>query len=135
MIWNNFATSVFLGKKGSALSVVLLFVVLVNLFSIGLAFYLARLKPDPIIPINTIVSADYQMESVIIMQMQKYRNSGEKPKSFEKDILPGIHMKVDCSEIEKDQWLFQASLNGRGIEKKIKVKSSPEIPDKLIFLE
>lgn len=108
----------------------------VTFISIGLALYLNSLKPNPVVPVTTLISADYQMESAIIFQMQKYKNNPEKePKSFEKEILPGIHMSVQCSKTKNDQWLFDATVEGRGIKRHIKVIGHPQIPDKLIFLE
>ncbi len=132
MICNNSLCS----KKGLSIIGIMLLSFVVSLTSIGLALFLNSLKPNPMVPVTTLISADYQMESAIVMQMQKFKNNPEnEPKSFEKDILPGIHMTVNCSKTENNQWLFDASVTGRGINRHIKVLGHAQIPDKLIFLE
>lgn len=123
-------------KKGISIIGIMLLSFVVTLVSIGLALYLNSLKPNPMVPVTTLISADYQMESAIVLQMQKFKNNPDnEPKSFEKDILPGIHMIVNCSKTENNQWLFEASVTGQGINRHIKVLGHSQIPDKLIFVE
>lgn len=108
----------------------------ITLFTASLAYYLSSVKPGNMVSVTTLISADYQMESAIIMQMQRYKekNSNE-PKSFEKEIMLGINMKVNCSKMDNGEYLFEADVNGRNIHRQIKVKGCSDIPDKLIFLE
>ena len=121
-------------RKGLALLTTMFSAVVFTGVIIGLAFYLNNVKPNPVIPVTTLISADYQMESAIIIEMQKVKKNSEyKPQAFEKDILPGIKMKVDCSQTSSNEWLFDATVNGRGIERHLKVLGNKQIPDKLLF--
>lgn len=136
MICNNLQPANSRGKRGISFVYTLILATFVTIISILLAILLNNFKPNPIIPATTLISADYQMESAIIRQMQKYRNNHKnEPKGFSGDIMPGITMVVDCSKINENEWLFEAKVSGRGISRSIKVKSNEDIPDKLIFLE
>ncbi len=114
----------------------MLFASLVTLFTAFTAYYLSLIKPSDMVSVTTLISADYQMESAIIMQMQRYKEkSSNEPKSFEKEIMLGIKMKVNCSKEADGEYLFEADVSGKNIHRQIKVKGCSDIPDKLIFLE
>ncbi len=123
-------------RKGFSLIYMMLFASLVTLFTAFTAYYLSLIKPSDMVSVTTLISADYQMESAIIMQMQRYKEkSSNEPKSFEKEIMLGIKMKVNCSKEADGEYLFEADVSGKNIHRQIKVKGCSDIPDKLIFLE
>ena len=122
-------------RKGFSLIYMMLLAGLVTLFTAFTAYYLSLIKPSNMVSVTTLISADYQMESAIIMQMQRYKEkSSNEPKSFEKQIMLGIKMKVNCSKVADGEYLFEADVNGRNIHRQINVKGCTDIPDKLIFL-
>ena len=132
MICDNF----FLPRKGASCVSLMILACFITVFISFLAYYLSLIKPSGMVSVTTLISADYQMESAIIMQMQKYReNKSNEPKSFEKEIMLGINMVVKCIKQPNNEYLFEAVVNGRNIHRQIKVKGCSEIPDKLIFLE
>ena len=123
-------------RKGFSLIYMMLFAGFITFFTAFLAYYLSSIKPSNMVSVTTLISADYQMESAIIMQMQRYKEkSSNEPKSFEKEIMLGIKMKVVCSKQAEGEYLFEADVSGRNIHRQIKVKGCVDIPDKLIFLE
>ena len=123
-------------RKGFSLIYMMLLAGFITFFTAFLAYYLSSIKPSNMVSVTTLISADYQMESAIIMQMQRYKEkSSNEPKSFEKEIMLGIKMKVVCSKQANGEYLFEADVNGRNIHRQIKVKGCVDIPDKLIFLE
>ncbi len=111
---------------------------LVALITISLAFYLDSSKPGKVISVSTLIESDYQMESAIIMQTQKYKQNPNNAelKVYKKEIMPNIFMIVNCTENQNDGYVFEATVTGNQyFYRKIKAKSSKEISDKLIFLE
>ena len=123
-------------KKGVSLIYMMLLSGFFSLFIGVLAYYLSSIKPSGMVSVTTLISADYQMESAIIMQMQKYReNPANEPKSFEKEIMLGINMTVNCTKLSSGEFLFEAVVDGRNVHRQIKVKGCRDIPDKLIFME
>ena len=104
MICNKFNS-----RKGFSLVHMMLFAAFITLFTSFLAYYLSSIKPSNMVSVTTLISADYQMESAIIMQMQRYKEkASNEPKSFEKEIMLGINMKVKCSKQANGEYLFEA---------------------------
>lgn len=123
-------------RKGASLIFSMLLSMIMTSLFIVWAFYLNSIKPNPIVPIMTLLSADYQMESAVILQMQKYKNNpANEPKSFEKNIMPGVKMTVNCSKNGNNEWLFDAKVEGRGIYRTLTVIGNTQIPDKLLFVK
>ena len=128
--------SIFNSRKGLSLIHTMICAFFVTLFTIVLAYYLSYIKPGTIVSVTSLISADYNMESAIISQMQKYKDDPKKePKSFNKEIMLAINMSVECKKISDKEYLFEAKVDGRNIHREIKVKGNTTIPDKLIFLE
>ena len=123
-------------KKGNVFVFVLISAIFVSLLTIGLSYYFATMKYPKSEEIGTIISLDYQMESAVVMQMQKYKsNNKHEPKSFEKEIMPGVDLSVKCTKLPKDEFVFETTVTGSNIYRKLKIKADKEIPDKLEFLE
>ena len=128
--------SIYNSRKGFSLISTMICAFFVTLFTIALAYYLSYIKPGAIVSVTSLISADYNMESAIISQMQKFKDDPKKePKSFSKEIMLGINMSVECKKISDKEYLFEAKVDGRNIHREIKVKGNTTIPDKLIFLE
>ena len=59
--------------------------VILTLSIISIAWFLSSMKSSPLIPATTLIAADYQMESAIIMQMQQlYNNQNMRPQPIQK---------------------------------------------------
>ena len=125
-------------KKGSSYVFILMLACLVSIISVFLAYYLTNIKPHKSISPSKLIAADYQIESAVIMLLQKCKSSSEsKPQDLEKEIMPGFFMTIKCSQIQKDEYLFDASVKSENEEyyRKIKAKGNSANPDKIEFLE
>lgn len=108
---------------------------ILTLAIISIAFFLGQMKSSPLIPATTLIAADYQMESAIIMKMQQlHNNPASKPQPLEKEILPGIVMQLECSEQADKTWRFKASVKGQGIERNMQAIANSDNPEKIIFV-
>lgn len=113
----------------------LLLASILTLAVISIAFFLGSMKSSPLIPATTLIAADYQMESAIIMQMQQLHNNPvSKPQRLEKEIMPGIIMLLECSEQPDKTWLFKAGVNGQGISRTMQAIATSDNPEKIIFI-
>ena len=128
--------SFFKSRKGNAFVFILILAIIVAVFSVYMSYYLSNMKPPKPESITTLISSDYQMESAVIMQMQKYKtNKQNEPKSIDKEFLPGINLSVKCSKNQKDEFVFETTVSGNNYVRKLKIKADKDIPDKLEFLE
>ncbi len=100
-----------------------------------IAWFLGSMESSPLIPATTLIAADYQMESAIIMQMQQLSsNPQRRPQPMTKEILPGIIMKLESSENSDKSWVFKASVNGQGISRSMQATAHSSNPDKIMFI-
>ncbi|MDD3145783.1 MAG: hypothetical protein PHD82_00655 [Candidatus Riflebacteria bacterium] len=101
---------------------------------IVIAWFLSSMESSPLIPATTLIAADYQMESAIIMQMQQLSsNSQRQPQPMNKEIMPGIIMRLDSTESDDKTWVFKASVTGQGINRKMQARAHSSNPDKIMF--
>ncbi len=109
--------------------------VILTLSIISIAWALGSMKSSPLIPATTLLSADYQMESAIIMQMQQLRQSGARqPQSMHKEIMPGITMHLEVTRQTEKNWLFKAEVKGMGIDRSMQAVADSNNPDKIVFI-
>lgn len=102
---------------------------------ISIAWFLGSMKSSPLIPATTLIAADYQMESAIIMQMQQlHNNQNIRPQPVQKEIMPGIIMNIECSEQPDKTWKFVASVAGQGISRNLQAIAGSNNPDKILFI-
>ena len=122
-------------RKGSVYFSILVGACLVSGFTIISAFYLSHIKPTKIANSLFLISTDYQTESYVTLQLSKYKNNEKSIDSYEKEIISGIYMNSKSCKINSDEYLFEISCVGKGIDRKIKVKGSSSNPNKLIYLD
>ncbi|HNX75055.1 MAG TPA: hypothetical protein PLM07_07680 [Candidatus Rifleibacterium sp.] len=109
--------------------------VILTLSIILIAWFLGSMKSSPLIPATTLIIADYQMESAIIMQMQQLNsNPNQKPKPLKKEILPGIFLELQSSPKDEKSWIFKASVNGLGISRSMQAVADSDNPDRILFI-
>lgn len=100
-----------------------------------IAWFLGSMKSSPLVPATTLISADYQMESAMIMQMQQLSgNPQRRPKPLDKEILPGIMLHLESTENADKSWLFKASVAGHGISRSMQAIAHSSNPDKITFI-
>jgi hypothetical protein len=109
--------------------------VILTLSIISIAWVLGSMKSSPLIPATTLIAADYQMESAIIMQMQLLKQSADRiPQSMKKEIMPGIMMNLEVNRQTEKTWQFKASVTGMGIDRSMQAVADSSNPDKIIFV-
>ena len=124
-------------KKDYSIVYILLFASCVSIFTILVAYYFSNKKHQKSISLSNLITIDYQVESAVIMQLQKLKNNTDnKPKNLEREIMPGIFMKISCEQDQtKDNYLFDSTISGIYVNKRIQIKGCKNTPDKLTFLE
>lgn len=127
--------SFFYSRRGNTFVFVLIFAILVAVFSVFMSYYLSNLKYSKEESISTLIASDYQMESAIIMLMQKYKTNNNEPKSLEKELIPGINLSLKCNKLQNNEFEFETTVTGTNFNRKFRIKADKEIPDKLEFLE
>ena len=108
----------------------------ISIFTIFAACYFSNKKHQKSISLSNLITVDYQLESAVIMQLQKLKNNTDSnPKNLEREIMPGILMKVNCKQDQtKDKYLFDSTISGVYVNKRILIKGCKDTPDKLTFL-
>lgn len=89
-----------------------------------------------VVPAAAQIKADYQMESVIVMEMQKIRNdsnNNQKKFNFSKEISPGYFLILSSEQVSDDIWHFDISLNGPGFTRNLKARASKKFPDRIFY--
>lgn len=100
-----------------------------------IAFLLNSIHIPPIVPATAIISTDYQVESAVIMLLQKTRNNPlQKTTSLTRDILPGVTLKVEGKTEDGDLWTFAAEVKGTGLDQQVKIQVDKRSPDRLIYI-
>ncbi len=100
-----------------------------------IAWFLGSMKSSPLVPATTLIAADYQMESAIIMQMQHLgSNPDHKPQAIKKEILPGIFMQLEVTPSDEKNWLFKANVSGQGISRSMQAIANSDNPDRILFI-
>lgn len=124
-------------KKDYSIVFVLLFACCVSIFTIFVACYFSNRKLQKSISLSNLITVDYQIESAAIMQLQKLKNNTDsKPKNLEREIMPGIFMKISCEQDQtKDNYVFDSTISGIYVNKRIQIKGCKDTPDKLTFLD
>lgn len=120
-------------KSGNAFHLLLASIMTVSIVII--AVFLNSMSISTMVPAIALINADYQIESAMIMQMQKSHNNPlEKLRTLDKEIMPGVFLHLDSNSADGEVWNFKASIKGHGIERFVAAKASAQRPDRLIFL-
>jgi hypothetical protein len=121
-------------KKGSIPH--LLLAAIMTVVVIVIAVFLSSMSSSPVIPAIALINADYQAESAMIMQMQKSRHTPlEKLRLLEKEIMPGVLLKLESNTADGEKWNFRATISGHGIAREILASADISRPDQLVFLQ
>lgn len=110
---------------------------LLTLMIISTAFLLNSMHRSISVPAAAQLKADYQMESAIVMQMQKIRNDikGNYSKfDFSREISPGYLLTMSSQQASENIWNFNVTLNGPGFSRNLKAQASKTNPDRIVYL-
>ncbi len=100
-----------------------------------IAIMLNSMHIPPIVPATAIISTDYQIESAVIMLLQKTQsNPAQKETELVKDIMPGVNLKIKGKTEDGSSWVFLAEVQGLGLEKHVRIQVNRPTPDRLIYL-
>ncbi len=110
---------------------------ILTLLVISTAFLLNNMHRSLSVPASAFLKADYQMESAILMQMQKIRNDpkGNFQKiNFSREVSPGYWLLLSAEQKESLTWDFNVTLNGPGFSRSIHARAAKKHPDRIIYL-
>jgi hypothetical protein len=101
---------------------------------VAIAVFLNSFRSSTIVPAIALINADYQAESAIIMQLQKARFNPTLPEqTLEKEIMPGVLLKLKGVATGAGNWQFNGSITGNQLNRSITAHASVDNPDKITF--
>ncbi|MDN5279113.1 MAG: hypothetical protein PWR01_3078 [Clostridiales bacterium] len=115
----------------------LIMALLLTLFTISTAVLLNSMHKAGVAPTAALLKADYQIESAIVMQMQKIKNEGSenfRKINFSKEISPGFFLFLAAEQLSPKAWEFNVKVDGPGFSRNIKARASLQNPDRIIHL-
>lgn len=99
-----------------------------------IAIFLNTISISTLVPAIAVINTDYQIESAMIMQMQKSHNNPlETLRTLDKEIMPGVLMHLESTTTDGRIWQFKATVTGHGLDRSITAKAFINRPDQLIF--
>lgn len=102
---------------------------------IVVAVVLNSMTTSTIVPAIAVINTDYQVDSAMIMQMQKSHNTPlDQLRVLDKEIMPGVFLHLESSTADGQSWSFKATVKGHGLERNIAAMAIINRPDHLIFL-
>jgi len=109
---------------------------LLSLTVIVIAFFLSHLRSSTIVPAIALIKADYQIESAIIMQLQEANNNPALPaQKLEKEIMPGVRLKLVGVAGKDGEWQFNGSITGNQLNRKFSAIANIAYPDQINFTQ
>ncbi|MEW6711602.1 MAG: hypothetical protein AB1403_17395 [Candidatus Riflebacteria bacterium] len=123
-----------LSRRGAVVSLIL--ACILTLLVISTAFLLNNLHRSLAVPVAAHLKADYQMESAIVMQMQKIRNDNKgdfRKINSSREISPGYLLMLSGEQLSEMVWQFNLTLNGPGFSRSLKAQASKNHPDRIIY--
>ncbi|OGK06775.1 MAG: hypothetical protein A2W80_16890 [Candidatus Riflebacteria bacterium GWC2_50_8] len=121
-----------LNRKGGILHLIL--AALLSLTVVAIAVLLSGVRSSTIVPAISLINADYQTESAIIMQLQKAHFSPTLPEqTLEKEIMPGVLLKVKGVSIGNGNWQFNGSITGNELSQTFSARANVANPDQIRF--
>lgn len=110
--------------------------VLLTLLIISTAYLLNSMHRAMNVSPISILKADYQLESAIVMQMQKIKSAKTQPPprvNFSRELSPGYLLMLSSEKVDETLWSFKAKIEGPGFSRKIDAKACLKNPDRIIF--
>ena len=126
------------GRKNSGTIYYLIIALLLTVSVSITAMFLNQLHQASMVKTSIILKADYEMESAIVMQLQKIKQLKENNKSNESMTLtrvlsPGFTLRLEGKPLKADIWDFKIEVEGPGFIRKMRAKASTKKPDQIIY--
>lgn len=125
-------------KKKAGLTIHLVLALILTLMTVSTAVILNNMHKSMAVPTSTILKTDYQMESAIVMQMQKIKNDksgNSKSFSFSREVSPGYHLSLSSEQISQSVWSFNVRVTGPSFSRNLRAQASLEYPDRITYLK
>jgi len=107
---------------------------LLSFFVVLVAVYLSSLNNSTVVPAISLINADYQAESAIIMQLQKAHFDPALPEqNLAKEIMPGVMLKLQGVAAANGEWRFTGSITGNQLNRAFSAVASINAPDQINF--
>ena len=98
---------------------------LLSLTVVIIAIYLNGVGNSTIVPAIALINADYQLESAIIMQLQKaHFNPKLTEQHMKKEIMPGVILELKSHAIGNGNWQFTGNITGNQLNKSASATAS-----------
>lgn len=105
-----------------------------SLFVVLIAVFLSGLHSSAIVPAISLINADYQTESAIIMQLQRAHFNPSLPEqSIKKEIMPGVVLKLHGAAAADGNWTFKGSITGNQLNQTFSAVANINHPDQINF--
>lgn len=121
-------------RRGAAVQISL--AILLTMMIASTAYLLTNMQQSFRASVLMSVKADYQIESAIVMLLQKFR-SGEIPTAdapaLQRHIAPGIELTINCQPSSPETWLFEARVEGPDIQHNITAIGNFSHPDRITY--
>ena len=121
-------------RRGAAVQILL--AILLTMMIASTAYLLTSMQQSLRVSALMSIKADYQIESAIIMLLQKFR-SGEQPETdapvLQRHIAPGVELTIDCKPVSGETWLFEARVEGPGMQRQVTGIGNFSHPDRIIY--
>ncbi|MGM0598762.1 MAG: hypothetical protein ACQETH_02985 [Candidatus Rifleibacteriota bacterium] len=131
-------TNFTLKKKTSGTIYYLIIALLLTLSVSVTAMILNQLHRASMVKTSIMLKADYEMESAIVMQLQKLKQSSKIADNkiiVNKVLSPGFTLKLEGNSLKPEIWGFEIEVEGPGFIRKMKAKASINNPDQIIYLK
>jgi hypothetical protein len=107
---------------------------LLSFFVVLVAVFLSSLRSSNVVPAISLINADYQAESAIIMQLQKaHFNPALPEQNLAKEIMPGVMLKLRGVATSNGEWLFNGSITGNQLNRIFSATANINTPDQINF--
>lgn len=128
--------SLIFNKRNSGTIYYLIIALLLTISVSITAVFLNQLHHANMVKTSIMLKADYEMESAIVMQLQKLKQDNENTKkqtSVNRVLSPGFTLKLEGKRLKPDIWGFEVEVEGPGFIRKMKAKASTGNPDQIIY--
>lgn len=99
-----------------------------------IAIFLSNINSSTIVPAISLINADYQVESAIIMQLQKAHFDPILPEQkLEKEVLPGVFLKLNGVALGNGNWQFNGSITGNQLKQSFSASANEDTPEQINF--
>ncbi|PKL50458.1 MAG: hypothetical protein CVV42_02890 [Candidatus Riflebacteria bacterium HGW-Riflebacteria-2] len=105
-----------------------------SLLVILTAILLSSMHTSNVVPAISLINADYQAESAIIMQLQQAHFNPTLPEQIlEKEIMPGVLLRLKGVATTNGDWQFIGSITGNQLNRTFSASANVNTPDQINF--